>query len=136
MVMNRCPICTDGILIINAKKKGKFKTNRAIEFNQLDVSCTICGDNIQKYVHSKENSKIKRDIYAHINGLLTSEEVRTIRKKLNLTQKEAARICGGGTNAFSRYERGEVLLLRSTSNLLRVLSRYPADIEYLLAYCN
>jgi len=135
MIFNKCPICTNGTLMITLKKKGKFKTNRPLEFKQLNVSCTICGDNIQKHVHSKENSKIKRDIYAQINGLLTSVEVRAIRKKLNLTQKEAARICGGGTNAFSRYERGEVSLLRSTSNLLRVLSRYPADVEYLLAYC-
>jgi hypothetical protein len=34
-----------------------------------------------------------------------SPELARIRKKLGLTQKEAAMIAGGGHNAFSRYER-------------------------------
>lgn len=36
-----------------------------------------------------------------------SAELARIRKKLKLTQQEAARITGGGPNAFSRYERGK-----------------------------
>jgi HTH-type transcriptional regulator/antitoxin MqsA len=36
-----------------------------------------------------------------------SEEIRRIRRKLGLTQRQAARLTGGGHNAFSRYERGE-----------------------------
>ena len=75
-----------------------------------------------------------RDLYAKINGLLTSHEVRKIRKKLKLTQKDAARICGGGPNAFSRYERGEATPLRATSNLLRLLARYPEEVRYLLKF--
>ena len=31
----------------------------------------------------------------------------TVRKKLNLDQRQAAEIFGGGVNAFSRYETGK-----------------------------
>jgi len=36
-----------------------------------------------------------------------SKEIRRIRRKLGLSQAEAAHLTGGGHNAFSRYERGE-----------------------------
>ncbi|GFO56550.1 DNA-binding protein [Geomonas sp. Red276] len=54
-----------------------------------------------------------------------SKELRRIRKKLGLTQKDAARIFGGGVNAFSRYERGEIEPSTSTMKLLRLLDRHP-----------
>jgi HTH-type transcriptional regulator/antitoxin MqsA len=53
------------------------------------------------------------------------EEVRRIRKKLRLSQKEAAAIFGGGPNAFSLYERGKVEPHTSTQKLLRLLDRHP-----------
>ena len=56
---------------------------------------------------------------------LRSQEVRRIRKKLGLTQKEAAAIFGGGPNAFSLYERGKIEPHTSTLKLLHLLDRNP-----------
>lgn len=53
------------------------------------------------------------------------QEVRRIRMKLGLTQKQAAEIFGGGVNAFSRYERGEVEPGPSTVKLLHLLDKHP-----------
>lgn len=53
------------------------------------------------------------------------KEMRRIRKKLGLTQKEAAAIFGGGVNAFSRYERGEIEPNTSTRKLLQLLDKHP-----------
>jgi putative zinc finger/helix-turn-helix YgiT family protein len=53
------------------------------------------------------------------------EEIRRIRKKLRLTQTEAARLTGGGPNAFSRYERGETEPVAAVINLLRLLDKHP-----------
>jgi len=36
-----------------------------------------------------------------------ASELARIRKKLKLTQQQAAELTGGGRNAFSRYERGK-----------------------------
>ena len=54
-----------------------------------------------------------------------SKELRRIRKKLGLTQKEAAAIFGGGVNAFSRYERGEIEPNASTRKLMHLLDKHP-----------
>jgi HTH-type transcriptional regulator/antitoxin MqsA len=54
-----------------------------------------------------------------------SKEIRRIRRKLGLTQVAAARLTGGGHNAFSRYERGEVAPLPAVIKLLRLLDKHP-----------
>jgi HTH-type transcriptional regulator/antitoxin MqsA len=55
--------------------------------------------------------------------------VRRIRKKLGLTQKEAAAIFGGGPNAFSLYERGKIEPHTSTLKLLHLLDRNPNLVD-------
>ncbi|MCF7996920.1 MAG: type II toxin-antitoxin system MqsA family antitoxin, partial [Chromatiaceae bacterium] len=57
------------------------------------------------------------------------KEVRRIRTRLRLTQKAAAEVFGGGVNAFSRYERGEVDPPRALVKFLRVLDRHPELLD-------
>lgn len=54
-----------------------------------------------------------------------SKEIRRIRRKLGLSQVAAARLTGGGHNAFSRYERGEAAPLPAVINLFRLLDKHP-----------
>jgi HTH-type transcriptional regulator / antitoxin MqsA len=58
-------------------------------------------------------------------------EIRRIRRKLGLSQAMAARLTGGGHNAFSRYERGEAAPLPAVMNLFRLLDRHPGLLKEL-----
>jgi HTH-type transcriptional regulator/antitoxin MqsA len=58
-------------------------------------------------------------------------EIHRIRKKLGLTQAMAAKLTGGGHNAFSRYERGEATPLPAVVNLFRLLDRHPDLLKEL-----
>jgi HTH-type transcriptional regulator/antitoxin MqsA len=60
-------------------------------------------------------------------------EIRRIRRKLGLTQTAAARLTGGGHNAFSRYERGEAVPLPAVVNLFKLLDKHPNLLKDLLA---
>lgn len=51
--------------------------------------------------------------------------ITTVRKKLNLDQREAAEIFGGGVNAFSRYENGKTKPPLALVKLFRLLDRHP-----------
>ena len=54
-----------------------------------------------------------------------AKQLARVRKQLNLTQQEAARLTGGGKNAFSRYERGQAKPMPAVVNLFRLLERHP-----------
>ena len=58
-----------------------------------------------------------------------STELARIRKKLKLTQREAAAIAGGGVNAFSRYEHGKSRPVAAVVNLFRILDKHPELIR-------
>jgi HTH-type transcriptional regulator/antitoxin MqsA len=60
-----------------------------------------------------------------------SKEIRRIRRKLGLSQVAAARLTGGGHNAFSRYERGEAAPLPAVVNLFRLLDKHPELLKDL-----
>ncbi|HLJ64690.1 MAG TPA: type II toxin-antitoxin system MqsA family antitoxin [Stellaceae bacterium] len=61
-----------------------------------------------------------------------SKEIRRIRRKLGLSQVAAARLTGGGHNAFSRYERGEAAPLPAVVNLFRLLDKHPELLKDLI----
>jgi HTH-type transcriptional regulator/antitoxin MqsA len=48
-----------------------------------------------------------------------------VRKKLDLDQREAAEIFGGGVNAFSRYENGKTKPPLALVKLFKLLDRHP-----------
>jgi len=58
-------------------------------------------------------------------------DLARIRKKLRLTQAEAAKIAGGGKNAFSRYEKGNAKPVAAVVNLFRLLEKHPELLNEL-----
>ena len=59
--------------------------------------------------------------------------IASVRKKLQLDQREAAKIFGGGVNAFSRYETGRTKPPVALVKLLKVLDRHPDLLAEVLA---
>lgn len=54
-----------------------------------------------------------------------AKQLARVRKQLKLTQQDAAKLTGGGKNAFSRYERGQAKPMPAVVNLFRLLERHP-----------
>ena len=82
---------------------------------------------------SGEGTRFAREIERIAAAIDAREaaELARIRRKLKLTQREAARITGGGQNAFSRYERGKTRPVPAVTNLFRLLDRHPDLLEEL-----
>ncbi|MCM5557736.1 type II toxin-antitoxin system MqsA family antitoxin [Pleomorphomonas sp. JP5] len=68
---------------------------------------------------------------ARASGLLEPSDVRRIRRKLKLSQRDASARLGGGPAAFQKYEAGDVLVSQAMSNLLRLLDRDPSLLDVL-----
>ena len=72
-----------------------------------------------------------RELRIEVENLLRPQDVKRIREKFGLTQREAGTVTGGGPNAFQKYEQGTVTVSKGISNFLRVLERHPEEIEEL-----
>jgi|ERR1700722_15102624 HTH-type transcriptional regulator/antitoxin MqsA len=92
-------------------------------------------DESDESIHTAEDIKVSdaalKELKIKVENLLRPQEVRRIREKFGLTQREAGAIIGGGPNAFQKYEQGTVTVSRGISNFLRVLERHPEEIEEL-----
>lgn len=82
--------------------------------------CNQCGEEIITTEQIHANEARVREAKKKLDGLLSCEEIRAIRIRLKLTQEEAAKVFGGGVNAFSKYERGEVTQSAAMDKLIRV----------------
>ena len=51
------------------------------------------------------------------------------RKRLKLTQAQAALLTGGGHNAFSRYESGAAQAVPAVYNLFSILDKHPEILK-------
>lgn len=59
--------------------------------------------------------------------------IAKVRKKVDLDQREAAEVFGGGVNAFSRYENGKTKPPLALVKLLKVLDRHPELLKEVRA---
>src|SRR5260370_21390878 len=59
------------------------------------------------------------------HAILTPLVIRAIREACGLSQREAARVFGGGAKAFEKYESGEVAPSSAITRLLLLAARRP-----------
>lgn len=86
--------------------------------------CTACGEVVFDDASARRYAAASDDLVMRARQR-EQEMIRRIRLRLGLTQAEAARLTGGGPNAFSRYERGKARPIPAVLNLLRLLDTYP-----------
>lgn len=102
----------------------------------IDMPGWYC-DESGESIHTGEDMKVSDAALKALRNqidLLKPQEVKRIRTKIGLTQREAGSIFGGGPNAFQKYEQGTVTVSKPMSNLLRVLEKHPEEIEELKKY--
>ena len=90
--------------------------------------CPECGDGRLEDASSYRFGAAGDDLVRQHREQI-KRDIRRIRRKLGLTQKQAAAIFGGGVNAFSRYERGEVEPATATLKLLQLLDKHPELLQ-------
>ena len=95
--------------------------------------CDASGESIHTGEDMKVSDAALRDLKNKVD-LLNAQEIKRIRMKIGLTQREAGAIFGGGPNAFQKYEQGTVTVSKPMSNLLRILEKHPEEVEELKKY--
>ena len=118
----QCPLCFEGVLRDGQQQQSLAYRGRIFEFVAEGAFCSHCRDGFP--LHDACNEAAWIAYRARVDAE-ESVELARIRKKLKLTQQEAAKLAGGGKNAFSRYERGQAKPVTAVINLFRLLDRHP-----------
>lgn len=131
-----CPVCEEGHLHED-HFAGDFKYgDRTVHVDDLECyRCDVCGADPVLEDQIRRNHLKVADAKRRMDGLLSGGEIKAIRKLLQLSQNEAAELFGGGANAFSKYERGDVLQSKPMDRLLRLTLRFPFLLNALREEC-
>ena len=123
----KCPSCGAAKLIHDTRDvayvyKGETTTLPAVTGN----FCPACGEVILNREHGDRYSALIGQFQRQVNSAYVDPDyIAQVRRKLDLDQRQAAEIFGGGINAFSRYENGKTKPPLSLIKLLMILERHP-----------
>jgi putative zinc finger/helix-turn-helix YgiT family protein len=95
------------------------------------LACLECGEILLRFSDSKRLGEDAIAIYRKRHDLLSSDEIRAIRQRFDLTQAELARLLRLGANTVSRWEAGRNVQTAAMDILLRIIRDLPGSIEYL-----
>lgn len=134
-----CPLCAEGKLAERERSRDLEIDGFQYTVRGLKSSvCSNCGGVITTAAQARHNKKLMIETRAAAvserdrKERLTPADILCIRKKLGITQAQAARVFGGGPTAFSKYENGEVAPSDGMEKLLRMADSVPAAAAWLL----
>jgi HTH-type transcriptional regulator/antitoxin MqsA len=123
----KCPSCGAAELVRDARDiaytyKGETTMLPAVTAD----FCNACDESITDASQTKRVMDLMLTFNKQVNAAsIDPSYITTVRKKLDLDQREAAEIFGGGVNAFSRYENGKTKPPLALVKLLKMLDRHP-----------
>ncbi len=127
-----CTECGEGRLTPSTWEMDVRHGDRTLRVKDLECYvCDHCGADPVFTDQIRRNQLRVADAKRQSDGLLTGAEVRSLREHLGLSQQQAAVIFGGGANAFSKYERGDVSQSVAMDRLLKAAAFVPGVLEFL-----
>jgi len=88
--------------------------------------CPACDEIVLERGQGDRYSELVSAFQRRVNSAYVDPGyITAVRRKLNLDQREAAEIFGGGVNAFSRYETGKTKPPLALVKLLKLLDHHP-----------
>ncbi len=124
LLNTQCPFCGEGHLTRESRDVEYKYRGHTLLISQPGLYCNCCSESILEPADLKATRIDLQELKARVDGLPGPREVRRLRKLIGWTQEEAGGILGGGHNAFSRYERGELAPPKAIGILLTLLGKH------------
>ncbi len=123
----KCPVCGAAELVHDTRDLPyTYKGETTIIAAVTGDFCPACAESILDAAESNRTMREMNAFSKQVNAAIVDPGfITTVRKKLDLDQREAAEIFGGGINAFSRYENGKTKPPLALVKLFKLLDRHP-----------
>lgn len=128
----QCGSCMEEheVEIVEIEETGTFK-GKSVTFNATYEYCVNTDEYSETEELLRKNSLAQKDAYRNKVGLLTSSEIKRIRNKYTISQKEFSEVLGWGQATIIRYENHQVQD-RAHDNILRKIDSDPQWFMQLL----
>ncbi len=128
----KCPECGVGQLLAFTRTE-EFDFDLGDETVKVRAECVPVKkcDKCGTVMSGPEAAKVQHEAICRATGLLTPNEIKTIREKSGWSQQHLADLTGLGVATISRWERGRLLQNRSNNKVLLALRDCPPFREYL-----
>ena len=129
----KCPVCGAAELIHDTRDltytyKGESTVIPAVTAD----FCPACDESITGLAETERVMREMQAFHKQVNASIVDPAfIVQVRKKLDLGQREAAELFGGGVNAFSRYENGKTKPPLALVKLFKLLDRHPELLQEL-----
>ena len=125
-----CQLCDKDVdYILKEEEHTTTINNITFTFTFLRALCKHCGEDVFPVLVTKINETSVHDAYKKKAGLLTSNEIIAVRKKMGLTQEGLAKLMGCGLKTITRYENGSIQD-KAFDNFIRCLDELY-DLKFL-----
>jgi HTH-type transcriptional regulator / antitoxin MqsA len=129
----KCPICGAANLVTDTRDRPYFYKGKSTVLPGVSGEfCPSCDESFLGQAESRRTMDLMLAFNKRVNAAMADPEfIASVRKKLNLGQREAAELFGGGVDAFSRYENGKTKPSIALVKLLKLLDRHPELLSEL-----
>lgn len=128
-----CPACEKGRLVASTCDEAIRYEGIELMVRGYEISvCQDCGEEVVLSAQAKRNAVRVADAKHARDETWSTSEIQSWRARWSLTQQAASDLLGGGPNAFSKYERGEVMQSKSMDLLMRA-SDVIAELRVFLS---
>ncbi|WP_312291388.1 type II TA system antitoxin MqsA family protein [Stutzerimonas nitrititolerans] len=129
----KCPVCGGAELVHDTRSLPFTYKGQTTEIADVTADwCDACDESLTGPAESERVMRAMNEFRQQVNAQDGNQElIRSVRKQLRLSQREAAELFGGGPNAFSRYERGSTEAPQPLVQLFKILGRHPELIDEL-----
>ncbi|MCL2659091.1 MAG: type II toxin-antitoxin system MqsA family antitoxin [Acidobacteriaceae bacterium] len=123
----KCPSCGAAKLVHDTRDVPYVYKSESTSIPEVTGDfCPACGEIVLNREHGDRYSELIGAFQQQVNAALVDPHfIAKVRRKLDLDQRQAAELFGGGVNAFSRYENGKTKPPLSLVKLLKLLDRHP-----------
>lgn len=131
----RCPGCDTADLVYDTRDMPyTYKGETTVIPSVSGDFCRVCDESILGLAETGRTMGLMLDFNKQVNAAIVDPAfILSVRKKLNLDQRQAGEIFGGGVNAFSRYENGKTKPPLALVKLLKLLDRHPDLLQEVAA---
>ena len=133
MKNGQCAVCEAEALVPKIEMDDVHYKGKTDSIELHFSECTECGSELTDSAQARRNKRAMMAFKKNVDSILSGSEIRELRARRGLTQRQAAALFGGGPVAFSKYETDDVMQSEAMDKLLQVADEVPEAFEWLMS---